>query len=175
MGLQDVIFIFVAGYTIVSALFVALSRNIIYSAIGVFGTLSGVAGLYAFLGADFLAVIQFSVYAGCMVIIFVFAVMLTKKLGEIRFENPQQYVYIGVFLSLFFVLAVIYAIFRSDLGSNVKAPQMLPTTASLGKLLLTDYIFPFEFVSLLLVLVLIGGAVVVRKELLVDKEEKEKE
>jgi NADH:ubiquinone oxidoreductase subunit 6 (subunit J) len=50
---------------------------------------------------------------------------------------------------------------------------MLPTTADIGKLLLTDYIFPFEFVSLLLVLVLIGGAVIVRKELLVNKTKKE--
>jgi NADH-quinone oxidoreductase subunit J len=173
MEFKDVIFVLVGIYTIISALFVALSRNIIYSAIGVFGTLSGIAMLYAFLGADFLAVVQFSIYAGCMIIIFVFAIMLTRKLGDIKFENPHHYVYVGVFLSLFFVLAIIYATFRSDLWGNIKEPQMLPTTADIGKLLLTDYIFPFEFVSLLLVLVPIGGAVIVRKELLVNKTKKE--
>ena len=73
--------------TIASALVTAFSRNIVHSAFALFGTLAGVAGIYALLAADFLFIIQIFIYIGGILVVTIFAVMLTQGLAEVNVSN----------------------------------------------------------------------------------------
>src|ERR687892_1893948 len=87
MNVSTVVFYLVAIITIGSALMVALSRNIIYSAFSLLGTFAGVAGLYIFLGADFVAAVQVLIYVGGILILILFAVMLTHRITDVQITN----------------------------------------------------------------------------------------
>ena len=82
LGLPDVLFYVIAAVTVAGAAGVALSRNILYSAIGLLMALLGAGALYVFLAADFLAVTQLLVYIGGVLILILFAVMLTNRIGQ---------------------------------------------------------------------------------------------
>src|SRR2546430_13484712 len=80
MSVATAVFYLIALITVVSAGMVAFSRNIIYSAFSLLGTFGGVAGLYVFLGADFVAAVQLLIYVGGILILILFAVMLTHRI-----------------------------------------------------------------------------------------------
>jgi NADH-quinone oxidoreductase subunit J len=84
MEIGKIIFYAVALLTIGSAVVVAFSRNIIYSAFALLGTFAGVAGLYVFLGADFVAAVQLLIYVGGILIVILFAVMLTHRISDVE-------------------------------------------------------------------------------------------
>src|SRR6059058_3663595 len=75
-------FYLLAAVTLVSAAGVALARNILYSAFALLGTLAGVAGLYLYLGADFLGVAQLLIYVGGILVLILFAILLTSRIGD---------------------------------------------------------------------------------------------
>ena len=81
------LFYLIAGLTILCALGVALSQNVVYSAFALMGTLIGAAGIYAFLAADFLAVVQVLVYVGGIMVLTLFAIMLTHQISDINVSN----------------------------------------------------------------------------------------
>src|SRR5919108_592997 len=87
MPLGALIFYLLAALTIGSALIVAFSRNIVYSAFSLLGTFMGVAGLYAMLAADFIAVVQILVYVGGILVLIIFAVMLTHRIDDVAVSN----------------------------------------------------------------------------------------
>ena len=87
MPIGALIFYLVAALTIGSALIVAFSRNIVYSAFSLLGTFMGVAGLYAMLAADFVAVIQVLVYIGGILVLMIFAVMLTHRIADVAVSS----------------------------------------------------------------------------------------
>src|SRR5258707_13501970 len=82
-----IFFYLLAGVVVISALGVALAPNILYSAFSLLGTLGGVAGLYMYLGADFVGIVQLLVYVGGILILILFAVFLTNKIGEGKLTN----------------------------------------------------------------------------------------
>ena len=88
--LADGIFYAVAALTVAGAAAVALSRNILYSALGLLASLLGAAGLYVFLSADFVAVAQVFIYIGGVLVLILFAVMLTNRIGEVNISNASM-------------------------------------------------------------------------------------
>ena len=82
--MTELVFWFVAIFTIVSALFVVLNNQLLYSAIALLFTLFGVAGLYIFLWADFIAGIQLLVYIGGILVLVIFGIMLTNRISSVR-------------------------------------------------------------------------------------------
>ena len=158
------IFYLLAALTIGSALIVALSRNIVYSAFSLLGTFMGVAGLYALLAADFVAVIQILVYVGGILVLIIFAVMLTHRIDDVAVSNrsvgrlPAALIVgaVGVIMSVGVVAA------RWAQKAEV---QVAPTTYGIGDAFLGPYILPFELASVVLLVVLIGAVVVSRKEI----------
>ena len=90
LELGEIVFIATALITTVPTLFVAFSRNILYSAFALFFTFLGTSGLYFFLGADFLAITQVVVYIGGVSVILLFAILLTKDIDEIRKTNTMS-------------------------------------------------------------------------------------
>src|SRR5205809_4854381 len=87
MSVATAVFYLIALITVVSAGMVAFSRNIIYSAFSLLGTFMGVAGIYVFLGADFVAAVQLLIYVGGILVLILFAVMLTHRITDVRVTN----------------------------------------------------------------------------------------
>lgn len=140
-----------------SAIGVAVSRNIVRTAVCLLFTLVGVAGLYFLLNAEFLAAVQLVVYAGGTLILIVFGVMLTSKSPFSRFEPKLSEVIVAISISSILLFALVMAIARTTFANNPLVTDLYPVDR-LGQVLLGDYLIPFEVVSVLLLVVMIGAA-----------------
>jgi NAD(P)H-quinone oxidoreductase subunit 6 len=150
-----------ATLVIVSALGVALSRNILYSGFALMGTLIGVAGLYLFIGADFLGIAQMLIYVGGILVLILFAVLLTNKIGELRLTNQSVHIAAGAVGALALLGLLVKLLFATKWPQI--EPAVAPTTARIGDAFLREYLLPFELASLLLLMALIGAMVVARR------------
>ena len=161
--MAEITFWFIAGLTIVSAVMVVYSKKLLNSAIALLFTLFGVAGLYVFLWADFLAAVQVVVYIGGILILIIFGIMLTNRITTVHISHSSiQRGYGGmVVVGLMGFLG--WMIVRTPwLQSKSVEPEQ--TVAVIGRLLLTDYLMPFEVTSVLLLGALIGAATLSRAE-----------
>ena len=154
----NVLFILSAILTIVSAILATITRDIMHSCIFLLGTLLGVAGLYTTLGADFVAATQIMVYVGGVVILMLFAVMLTggknitlfPKNGESQsplMGNKKTYIF-GAVSAVVFSLSIykiIYGVMQVAEGSKVDS--FSTTVEEIGFSLITDHVLAFETVS----------------------------
>lgn len=163
MSIYDFIFYLFAAVTIVSALMVVSSDNIVRSAFYLLATFFGVSGIYVLLGADFVAVTQIMVYIGGILILLLFGVMLTSNITHVEIKKGMKNIIpaiiaIGVLLGA--LVSMMYSTkWKIQLGE-------IPTTTSydLGKLLITDYVLVFELLGILLLIALIGAASMARRE-----------
>lgn len=164
MDLATVIFYLIAAVTVGSAAMVAFSRNIIYSAFSLLGTFAGVAAIYVFLGADFVAGVQVLIYVGGILVLILFAVMLTHRITDVQITNRAVGRIPALLLIGIFVFLLVQTIRET---SWQKATEILyaPTTARIGDLFLGNYLLPFELASLVLLAALIGAVVLSRKEI----------
>ncbi len=163
MGIYDIIFYLFAAITIVSAAIVVNSKNIIHSAFSLVLTFFGVSGLYALLGADFLAIVQIMVYVGGILILLLFGVMLTNKITNVDIKTGVLNVIPAIFgLGIFG--AVLIFIVTSTNWHVEKLVFPKTTTNMLGNLLLTDYVLVFELLAILLLIALIGAASIARRD-----------
>jgi NADH-quinone oxidoreductase subunit J len=166
-GLTDVLFYVIAGLTIAGAAGVALSHNILYSAIGLLAALLGVGALYVFLAADFLAVTQLLVYIGGVLVLVLFAVMLTNRITEITVSNASLGLWGG--LMLFVAVApVLLAVALVTPWETITPAAASYTTETIGDSLLTRWLLPFEVASMVLLATLVGAIVIARKEIKAD-------
>jgi NADH-quinone oxidoreductase subunit J len=157
------IFYLFAVIAAVSALLVVTLKNIFHSALFLVLTLFSVAGLYVLLDAGFLAGVQVLIYVGAITILMIFAIMLTYQLTNknIRQTNEQK-VPATIIVLIFFALSVItmiktaWPLTRSELPSN--------NILELGRQLLQTYVVPFEVVSIVLLVALIGAIIISRRE-----------
>ena len=160
----DIAFYLLAAMTLASGAVVALSRNIVHSAFSLLGTFLGVAGLYVLLSADFMAAAQLLVYVGGVLVLILFAVMLTNRIGEINLTNTSTKILPGFLLCGALVALLAYTVGTTP-WEKVVDPAYQPTAALLGEAFLRHYLLPFEVLSVLLLAVLIGAVVVATKEL----------
>lgn len=159
--ISQVVFYFFAALTIGSAATVVFARSLIRSAFALLFTFFGVAALYAFLGADFLAATQMVIYVGGILVLLLFGVMLTHKLYDLNLKSETHQFFPALLAALMIFAALVTFSLRTHWA---KASQpMEPTTASIGKLFMQEYILPFEVSSILLLLALIGAAMIVRR------------
>ena len=167
MGPVDVgsfVFLAVAAVTVGSAAMVAFSRNIIYSAFSLLGTFAGVAGIYVFLGADFVAAVQLLIYVGGILVLILFAVMLTHRITDVEITNRAAG-RIPALVIVAILLALLIQTIRETHWAQAKEIVYAPTAAKIGDLFLQDYLLPFELASLVLLAALIGAVVLARKEI----------
>ncbi|GAB3919954.1 NADH-quinone oxidoreductase subunit J family protein [Mucilaginibacter myungsuensis] len=179
MSLTVILFYVMAALTLVSALFVASTGNLVRSVFMFFVTLFGLAGLYVFALADFVAITQIVIYVGGILVLILFAFMLSNKetLGRLQ-EKGQAFIGFNnlpsaILALLFFgvLVSMIFKVMPDQLewiansvanGNTFKATDT--TTNNLGINLMTRYLLPFEAVSILLMMVLVGAAHLSRKE-----------
>jgi NADH-quinone oxidoreductase subunit J len=164
LSVGTIVFYLISAVTLLSAAGVAFFRNIVYSALALLGTFAGVVGLYAWLAADFVAVVQLLVYIGGILVITIFAVMLTHRIADVKVSNrsvgrlPAFLIASGVFVLM------ARAVTRTSWHA-VEGPQTQPTTYWIGQAFLGKYVLPFELASLVLLAALIGAIALSRKEL----------
>jgi NADH-quinone oxidoreductase subunit J len=160
----QIIFILVALFTLGSGLMVVVTRNLVHAALWLVSTLFGVAVTFALLNASFLAVVQVVVYIGAIAILFIFAVMLTRK--DMRDQGPQHNPgwWAGVLLAAL-VFAGLFALLQGWTGLSATAseiPAGFDQISVLGNALVSPdaYVLPFEVASVLLVAALVGAVYV---------------
>jgi NADH-quinone oxidoreductase subunit J len=165
--LPDVLFYVLAGVSILGAAGVALSRNILYSALGLLAALLGAGGLYVFLSADFVAVTQLLVYIGGVLVLVLFAVMLTSRITDIEVSNASFGLFGGVLLFVAVAPVLLAVALLTPWATQVPA-ALGPTTAAIGHGFLTKWLLPFEVASMVLLATLVGAVVIARKEIKAD-------
>jgi len=157
----EFVFWFISAITIMSAAVVVLNNQLIYSAIALLFTLFGVAGIYVFLWADFIAGVQILVYVGGILVLVIFGIMLTNKIKSVRISHKSMQQGVGGVVTLWLFVFLCIALSKAPwVLKNVAEPS--GTVREIGKLLLTDYLLPFEVISVLLLGALIGAAVLSR-------------
>ncbi len=156
----DLIFILLALLTLVPAVWVVLSRNLLHAGFSLLFTLFGAAGLYAYMGADFIAVTQVMVYIGGVLVLVLFTVMMTHVPQGKQNHGLDRYVPAAVFSLL--VFGVVYKLITS-VTWRVTTGAVEPTISRIGAGFMTKYIFPFEYVSLVLLAAMIGAALLTRE------------
>jgi NADH-quinone oxidoreductase subunit J len=164
-----IVFYLIAAITVVSAAGVAFSNNIVYSAFALMGTLMGAAGLFVMLAADFVAVVQVLIYVGGILVLTLFAVMLTHRIADVRVSNRS----LGRLPSLVVVGVVGVVMSRAIAATTWHAAatkDAVPTTYGIGDAFLGEYILPFELASMVLLAALVGAVVLSRKELKAEGE-----
>jgi len=161
----EIIFIGLLFIIAGSALWVVMSPNLVHSAVSLLFTLFGVAGLYVFLYADFLAATQVVIYVGGILVLIIFGVMLTNKIDKPIIESNSSNKIIGVFVSGFIFLILSILVFQTNWGDAINNSEGPSTVSLIGRLILGDYLLPFELVSLLLLAALTGAAMLARKKL----------
>ena len=161
--MADFVFWIVVGLTIGSAMLVVLSRKLVYSAYALLFTLFGVPGLYVFLWADFLAVVQVVVYIGGILVLIIFGIMLTNKITSVNISNTSVQKSIGSVILLIFIAGLGFMVANTP-WNVVANSEPTQTTEAIGRLLMIDYLLPFEAASLLLLGALIGATTLSRKD-----------
>jgi len=152
-----VLFYFFAAMAVASALAVVISRNIVRTAVALLFTLGAIAGLYFLLNAEFLAAVQLVVYAGGTLILIVFGIMLTSKSPFVKFEPKLAEAMIALSVGVVLLFVLVMGIFNTSFANNAMKIAEYPVE-SLGQVLLGDYLVPFEVISVLLLVVMIGAA-----------------
>ncbi len=161
--MSQLLFILIAALTIASAFWVVFSKNLIYSAVALLFTLFGVAGLYVFLYADFIAATQIIVYVGGILVLIIFGVMLTNKIADNRISHSSLPRFMAGMISFFIFILMMTVVFTTTWHTGeVQSSQ--GTVALIGEMILTDYLLPFEVASLILLAALMGSALLSRKK-----------
>ena len=157
------VFYLLALAMILSALMVVTLKNIFHCAIFLILTLFCVAGIYILLHAEFLAAVQVLIYVGAVSVLMIFAIMLTSQLSSKKIEQTNEQVTVAGLISIVFLVASMKAMLKTSWNiSEVTLP--VNNIMTLGKLLMTEFVLPFEVVSILLLAALIGAVVLARKE-----------
>ena len=162
--MANLVFWFIAVFTIASALVVVLNNQLLYSAVALLFTLFGVAALYIFLWADFIAGVQLIVYIGGILVLIIFGIMLTNRISSVRLSQTNVQQGIGGVISIWLMILLGLIISKTSWLENQSEEPVSSTVHDIGVLLLTKYLLPFEAVSLLLLGALIGAALLSREE-----------
>ena len=167
MPIPDLSYLLFGGicfFTVITAIWVVLSPNLIHSAVSLLFTLFGVAGLYVFLYADFIAAAQIIIYVGGILVLIIFGVMLTNNIDDPKLSNKSQNQLIGGIFS--FTLLIMLSNIVFDTNWNIQELIIRDSTVNdIGMMLLSTYLLPFEIVSILLLAALIGAAMLSRKKI----------
>ncbi len=169
MTLDLALFLVLSLIAIASALGMLLSRNTVYSALYLVLNFVTAAVFYLLLGAPFIAMVQITVYAGAIMVLFLFVIMLLGAEGLPKSEVLpwQKPLAIGLSILLFAEAAYLLVTKARPVGDILPPAEAVNATENLQQLgiaLFTDYLLPFEVVSILLLVAMVGAIVLTKKE-----------
>ena len=153
------VFEFVAAISALSILFV---KNVFYGALLLILCLLSIAGIYVISNAEFIAVTQILIYAGGVLVLIIFGIMLTTRISGKPLMVKNHNWIAGIFAGLTFLVGLVALFSNTNFYSNnqTSPEQQYTTINQIGVLLMTDYMLPFEVAGLLLLIALVGAAIV---------------
>lgn len=162
---STVLFFLFAGFAIACAISMVYHKNPLYSAISLVGVFIALSCVYITLAAPFIAAVQVLIYAGAIMVLVVFVIMLLN-LDDDRPLNRLRYLYaVGGGLGLILLAQtffIFYAVMRAP-KHDVNLEQTPGNTMSIGRAMFTEYLLPVEIVGVLLLMAIIGGVILVRR------------
>ncbi|MGE5244780.1 MAG: NADH-quinone oxidoreductase subunit J [Betaproteobacteria bacterium] len=155
---------------LLASLLVIAQRNPIYSVLLLIGSFGALSGLYVLLDAPFVAVIQIIVYAGAIMVLFLFVVMLLNAPHEETTFDERRHLLVprgaarfGAVLAIVLVVELTWALSKAG-ETGVFGHQSVSSVSAIGQKLFTDYAFPFEVTSVLILVAMVGAVVLARRE-----------
>jgi NADH-quinone oxidoreductase subunit J len=168
--MELVLFIVLGAIAIAAALGVIIARKAIYSALSLLVNFCSLAGLYLLLNAQFLAAAQVIVYAGAIVVLFLFVTMLLgegEETANLKSQITKNYLTIALAVVLFVEVGYVLvggALTGTQGSDTPEAIAGMGNVQAIGKLLFTDYLLPFELAAVLLLIGIVGAVVLARKK-----------
>jgi NADH-quinone oxidoreductase subunit J len=172
LGFDQLLFWVFAAVAVLGALLVIGQKNPVYSVLAIIVSFFGLSGLYVLLEAPFVAVVQIIIYAGAIMVLFLFTVMLLNVPREDATEWDRAHPYyrpwamrVGSFLAAVMIAQLVWALSRTPGmidGVGERRPAV-SSVAELGRVLFTDYMFAFEVTSILIIIAMVGAVVLARK------------
>jgi len=156
---------------VIASLLVIAQRNPIYSVLLLIASFGALSGLYVLLDAPFVAVTQIIVYAGAIMVLFLFVVMLLnaphedtehdERVHPLRRPGPMRF---GAVLAVALVVELLWALTRAGSAGGAFPEGAVISVRAIGKSLFTDYAFPFEVTSLLILVAMVGAVILAKRE-----------
>jgi len=168
MTIEPLLFAMFGGTAIGCALGVVFHRNPVHCALLLVGVLLSVSGLFVLLHAPFIAALQVIVYAGAIMVLFLFVVMLLNVTGESSILTPGAAKGFGILFALLGFVELLWTVV-SPAGESSGLPEaVLPgdfgSPAAIGRILYTVWLFPFEITSILLLVAVVGAVVLAKRK-----------
>jgi len=168
MSLLFVVFSACAALAVLGAVMLIVAREPIHSALSLILVMVALAVLYLLLGAEFIAAVQIIVYAGAVMVLFVFVIMLLNAGVEERTNWSKMAKYAGLPLAFFLLLEIARWFSLSAVGARVAngtnaVNSAAASTVDLSKMLFRDYLFPFEATSILILIAILGALVLAKR------------
>jgi NADH-quinone oxidoreductase subunit J len=162
MNITQILFWFLSVLTLGSAIMVITSKNVIHSILFLIITFFSISGHYVLLNAQFLAIVNIIVYAGAIMVLFLFVVMLMNLNADTEPHRNKYLLYGGTIAGCCLLLVLVAALKKTDSLVQMKTGD-IGLINNLGKALFTNYVFPFEISSVLFLSAMIGTVIISKR------------
>jgi len=164
MGITEILFWILAAVALISAVLVISSKNPVYSVLSLIVTFFAISGHYVLLNAQFLAVVNIIVYAGAIMVLFLFVIMLMNLSKESEPQKNKYLKLIGAVAGGCLLLVLIAALRDTEQKAAELTTGDIGLIQNLGTVLFTDYVVPFEISSILFLSAMVGAVVLGKRE-----------
>jgi NADH-quinone oxidoreductase subunit J len=167
MGVTQILFWFLSALAILSAMMVVISKNPVHSILFLIIVFFAISGHYILLNAQFIAIVNIIVYAGAIMVLFLFVVMLMNLNADSEPPQKSKYLmYAGVIAGCSLLLLIVAALRKNDTMNQLTQLKDgdVGLIKNLGKTLFTDFVFPFEISSVLFLSAMIGAVVISKRD-----------
>ncbi len=167
--MESLLFYLLGGIAVIAAISVVVVRRVFYSALALIVCLSAFAGIYLLLDAPFIAAVQIIVYAGAIMVLFLFVIMLLDPFSAAVYSDKRKFlIFFGVVLgiSVLLILSPLLASYDPSRAPRelMQAPGGTGSVAHFAATLFGDYLLPFEVTSVLILVAIIGTVVLAKRQ-----------
>ncbi|ADQ81877.1 NADH-quinone oxidoreductase subunit J [Riemerella anatipestifer] len=165
--MEQIVFYIISGLAVISAIYFVAAKNPLYSILSLVITFFSIAGLYILLNAQFLGIVQIIVYAGAIMVLFLYVLMMLnlKEKDEGKKNNLMKFA--GIFSAGLLLVGFVGAL-RGYVGNELPVTEItegVGLTKNLGRLLFNEYVLPFELASILILSGIVGAVLIGKKDL----------
>ncbi len=160
--IANILIFFFTAITIAPIVYILITKNVIRAVFSLAFSFLGLAGLYVLMNAEFMAVVQLLIYAGGIIVLMVFGLMLTKTTLNKGFITKHRSLFFGALVSFILFISLTMLALRSGFHTET-IPEGGDPIARVGQLFLTDFIIAFEVVAFLLLVALVGASYLAKK------------
>lgn len=157
------LFFVLAILSVGSVLGMIISKNQAYNALYLILAFASLGGIFALLEAPFIAVIQIIIYAGAIMVLFIFVIMMINVRYGIPAEKKKWTIYLSLVLAVVLIIELVLSI-KGAFSLPVSTAVLKARPTDLGRLLFTKYLYPFEITSILIIAALVGAIVLVKRK-----------